>query len=219
MKLFLCLLSLGTFCLADTLCGTCVRVADGDTLTLETKDDGQVNIRLLGIDAPERNQQFGTEAKEWLTKQALHKKLRIEFDEKDKYDRVLGTVYLGKTNLNLKLLQLGYVWVYAPSYAPVTPNPDYVRAQEQAKAAKRGLWKNPDAVAPWDFRHHAEARAKGTDTNKPTADNSLYWISNSGKTHNRNCDMFRNNSGSGMYGNTPSGTNAKCCGGAISAPR
>lgn len=51
---------------AETLTGKVVKVADGDTLTLLVGTD-QVRVRLHGIDAPEKNQAFGSRARQALS--------------------------------------------------------------------------------------------------------------------------------------------------------
>ncbi|SEO49542.1 hypothetical protein SAMN05216404_1282 [Nitrosospira multiformis] len=45
---------------AEILSGKVVKIADGDTLTVLDKSNRQHKIRLLGIDAPEHAQPFGT---------------------------------------------------------------------------------------------------------------------------------------------------------------
>ena len=51
-----------THCLAQagTLTGRVVRISDGDTLVVLDSSNAQHKIRLIGIDAPERGQAFGT---------------------------------------------------------------------------------------------------------------------------------------------------------------
>jgi endonuclease YncB( thermonuclease family) len=51
---------------ADVITGRVVRVIDGDTLEVLVNQE-QVRIRLEGIDCPERNQPFGTKAKQALS--------------------------------------------------------------------------------------------------------------------------------------------------------
>ena len=43
---------------AETLVGQCTHVADGDTLTLTLPDKSSEKIRLYGIDAPEKQQEY-----------------------------------------------------------------------------------------------------------------------------------------------------------------
>ena len=52
---------------AETLTGTVVGVADGDTITVLDANREQHKIRLGGIDAPEKAQPFGQRSKESLS--------------------------------------------------------------------------------------------------------------------------------------------------------
>jgi len=54
---------------ADTLQGNVVKVADGDTVTIVDERGDKHRIRLGGIDAPEKDQPYGSESTknlEWL---------------------------------------------------------------------------------------------------------------------------------------------------------
>ena len=55
-----------------------------------------------------------------------------------------GTVYQDEDNVNLQLVEEGWAW--ACRYGN---NPRYLGAQNKAKAAKRGLWRDLRPVAPW----------------------------------------------------------------------
>ena len=51
--------------------GRVVGITDGDTVTVIEQDQGKINrftVRLYGIDAPEKQQEFGTKAREYLSK-------------------------------------------------------------------------------------------------------------------------------------------------------
>lgn len=42
-----------------------VGVSDGDTITVLTKDNREIKVRLYGVDAPESGQAYGTRAKQF----------------------------------------------------------------------------------------------------------------------------------------------------------
>lgn len=67
-------------------------VLDGDTIVLETGE----KLRYQGIDAPEQNQRWGEEAKNFNQKLVLGKKVKVEFDrvKLDKYGRLLAYVWV-----------------------------------------------------------------------------------------------------------------------------
>ena len=136
--------------------GKVVRVADGDTLTILDATNVQHKVRLHGIDAPERKQAYGEASRKALAERVAGKVVRVEWTARDKYQRVLGTVYVGEKDINLAMLQAGYAW----HYKRFDSNAAYAQAEAEAKAAKRGLWRDPSPVAPWDFRQQQKARSK-----------------------------------------------------------
>ncbi|MCA9426456.1 MAG: thermonuclease family protein [Candidatus Omnitrophica bacterium] len=132
----------------QALSGTVLTVADGDTMTLRV--DGQkVKVRLQGIDCPERQQAYGQEAGDFIRDQVQGKQVEVRKLGVDQYDRVLGEVFLNGENLNKELLREGLAWWYEKHARDRT---DYRDLQDEAKREGRGLWSDPDAIPPWEFR-------------------------------------------------------------------
>lgn len=142
---------------AKTLKGEVVSVADGDTLTVLGKKGTCEKVRLQGIDAPERDQAFGTESGEMLSKLVKGKTVTVRYEEKDDYGRVLGTIFHKDKNINLEMVKRGGAWHYK-HYAP--DNEELAKAEAKARKAKLGLWKNEAPAAPWDFRHSAKSNQR-----------------------------------------------------------
>jgi endonuclease YncB( thermonuclease family) len=95
-----------------------VRVYDGDTITV-MMDGQKQSIRLVGIDTPEKSrkkgqpgQPYSQKATKYLAGMVLNKDVSIKSYGKDRYDRILGVVYIGKTNVNLEMVRQGYAEVY-----------------------------------------------------------------------------------------------------------
>jgi len=86
-----------------------IRVLDGDTIVLE--EIGK--FRYLGIDAPELNDRWGPEAKEFNEEMVFNKKVRVELDKKtvDVYGRTLGYIWVGDILVNEALVERGYAKV------------------------------------------------------------------------------------------------------------
>ncbi len=192
--------------------GVCTRVSDGDTITVRAGNVTE-KVRLNGIDAPEYKQPSGAESREYLSGRILYKQVRVEGRSRDRYGRLLGTVYLGTENINLTMLREGWAW----DYVQYNAGAEYTKAEREARAAKRGLWATSAPLPPWEFRHperygHTERIA--AEKGRPEAATARYWISKAGKTHNRRCRHFLGNKNTGHYSNTPSRVDAKCCGGA-----
>ncbi len=119
-------------------------VIDGDTIKVHIDDDIE-SVRLVGIDAPETFNCYGDEAKQALTSILEGQKVRLEKDElqgdRDKYDRLLRFVFLEDgTPVSEKLLRDGLVFEKLFTSKPHKYHDAFVKAQEEAKSAQRGLW-------------------------------------------------------------------------------
>lgn len=153
--LWLCCLALNAH--AD-VSGKVVYIADGDTLTIKTPDNLKYKVRLQGIDAPEKAQAFGNQAKQALAECARGKEASIESEESDQYGRLLGKVWVDGTDCNLRQLTLGMAWHYK-HYArdqTAADRASYAAAEQTARDAKRGLWAEANPTAPWDFRQNED---------------------------------------------------------------
>jgi len=101
--------------LLNTEKGIVERVIDGDTIIVNGN-----SVRLLGINAPEKNEFLYEEAKKHLEDLILGKEVELRFtnDRYDKYSRKLAYVYLEKENkkenINLKLVEEGFANFYFP---------------------------------------------------------------------------------------------------------
>lgn len=130
------------------LIGKVVKVSDGDTITILTSDKIQYKIRLNDIDAPEKKQAFGNKSKDNLAKYIAGKTVTVQYQKKDKYKRILGTIYYNNTDINLQQVKDGYAWVYKK----YSKNQDYYNAEKLARENKKGLWNDKNPIAPWEFR-------------------------------------------------------------------
>ncbi|MAD57874.1 MAG: hypothetical protein CMK44_04785 [Porticoccus sp.] len=133
---------------AEIFEGTVVRIADGDTLTLLTHPKKYVKVRLAGIDAPEKNQPFGSKAKMVLTRLVFLRKVLIEEQTKDRYGRTVGIVIVDGQNVNYELVKQGLAWVYRK----YTDDEVLYKLEAQAKTKKIGLWSGEKAIPPWVWR-------------------------------------------------------------------
>ncbi|MDP2100859.1 MAG: thermonuclease family protein [Methylotenera sp.] len=134
---------------AETIEGRVVGVSDGDTLTILDADNAQFKIRLAAIDAPEKAQAFGQRGKEKLSDICYGKHASVTVVDTDRYGRTVGEVVCDGTNANETMIKSGLAWVYrkyAKGYGHL------YAFEEEAKAAKRGLWADPNPTAPWEWR-------------------------------------------------------------------
>lgn len=139
---------------ADILVGRVVGVSDGDTITLLDSNNTQHKIRLGGIDAPEKKQPFGNVSKKSLSDMVFNKQIEVDWHKEDKYGRKVGRLLIDGVDINLQQVKRGLAWYYK-KYKNELPQSDriaYLQAQQDAEAAKLGLWQEPNPIPPWDFR-------------------------------------------------------------------
>ena len=133
---------------AQTIQGRVVRVSDGDTITILDEGKVQHKIRLNRIDAPEKSQAFGEASRKHLANMVANKVVKVEWAKKDKYGRILGEVFVGDVNANLKMVQGGMAW----HFKRFDNTKEYALAENEARAKKIGLWNDPKPIPPWEFR-------------------------------------------------------------------
>lgn len=134
---------------AETFSAKVVRVIDGDTVQVY---DGATNtrIRLYGIDAPESKQAFGQKAKQTMIQLAANQVVDIQDHGPDVYGRILGTIYLNNQDLNAVMVAEGMAWAYR--YKGRLTVPQYGSLEQKARNASKGLWSDPHAVEPRQWR-------------------------------------------------------------------
>ena len=141
--------------------GRCTKVSDGDTIHVVTDGNVKFKVRLDRIDAPEKDQPYGKESTDYLTSLIRGKTVRVEWQKKDQYGRVLGIVYLDKIeqsnnpnnrtirqDVNLSMVATGHAWHY--SYFDKTPA--YSAAESAAKEKRLGLWQWENPINPYEWR-------------------------------------------------------------------
>lgn len=142
-----------------------VAVTDGDTITVTTgkpcepgtscfKGEKSFRIRLAEIDAPERKQPYGQEAKSALVESVLGKQVTIEDRGQRSYNRIVGQVYLQDVWVNKELVANGNAWV-EPRYSRT---PELKALQKKAQANQIGIWSLPanQQMPPWEWRKQAK---------------------------------------------------------------
>ncbi|MCC2683032.1 MAG: nuclease (SNase-like) [Nitrosospira multiformis] len=144
---------------AETLSGRVVKIADGDTVTILDEANHQHKVRLVGIDAPERKQPFGTVSRQHLAGLVFGKTVAVKWQKRDRYQRILGKVLVDGQDVNLEQIKAGLAWHYK-QYGKAQQLADlslYGEAEEFARVNGMGLWRDPASVAPWDFRREKRA--------------------------------------------------------------
>ena len=181
-----CLLLTAHTILAGTITGSVIRVTDGDTIVVLDADRTQHKIRLAGIDCPERKQAYGNKAKQALSAMVFSKTVKITYTEKDRYGRIIGDIYWGKHWINLEMVGAGWAW----HYKHYSKDKRLADAEAAARAGHKGLWADPNPVAPWEYRR----APKSTQTPQKASEvTGGHWLNtSSGTRHNSGCKYFKN---------------------------
>jgi micrococcal nuclease len=136
------------------------RVVDGDTFVVK-HGSVKLTIRMVGIDAPEAStskhragQPFSRQATQHLSALILNQNVDVKSYGADRNGRTLGEVLLlnGK-NVNLEMVKAGLAECYRGKPASGLGMGPYWKAEEEAKAAKRGMWVLEEKyVSPREWR-------------------------------------------------------------------
>jgi len=140
---------------AETFTGKVIHVADGDTITILDSSNQHLKVRLSGIDAPEKAQDYGQRSKEHLNGLVQGQQVIVETSKKDRYGRHVGQVLLNGLDVNLEQLRAGLAWYYRQYERELTPElrDSYTAAEAKAKQEKSGLWRDHQPQPPWQWRH------------------------------------------------------------------
>lgn len=130
-----------------TITGRVSAVPSGDVLLIATAH-GTVRVRIAGIDAPQSDQPFGPEAREFLKRRCLHQDVAVETGAEDAAGTVQGKVKLGQRDVAADLVSGGYAWALGQGVAARHLR----RLQAEARAARRGLWGAGTPFPPWEWQ-------------------------------------------------------------------
>lgn len=132
---------------APSLVGVVTKVHDADTITVAVK------IRLHYVDAPELSQPHGKESADFARELLLGRSVELRPVGRS-YDRVVSDVGLGGLDVARLLTEQGHVML-DPRFKPPAV---LLKAQEDAKAERFGIWKAKDVEPPWVFRKRRKAK-------------------------------------------------------------
>ena len=122
------------------------RITDGDTIVLRDS----TRVRLHGIDTPERDQPYGSEATAALESMVEGSVYIVEVDT-DRYGRTVGQLYHSTEgyDINASMVCAGHAWWYE-RYARDSELLE--GCQEEAQDAPKGLWDSDEPMPPWEWR-------------------------------------------------------------------
>ena len=131
--------------------GKVVSIHDGDTITV-LQNKQKIKVRLFGIDAPEKKQDYGQRSKQFLASLIAGQIVEVEPKGKDRYKRTLGIIHFKGQDINAEIVLNGYAWAYV-KYSRI-----YVDQEKTARENKRGLWQSSNPTPPWVWRKRKQAQ-------------------------------------------------------------
>jgi micrococcal nuclease len=133
------------------------QIIDGDTIKLSNGD----RVRLIGINSPEKEQFYYSEATDKLRELIGNGPVTLKKDveDKDQYGRLLRYVYVNETFVNLEMVKTGYATAY--TFEPNTKHSNELEtAEQEAISAKIGMW----TASPFSLAiNQIHADAEGND--------------------------------------------------------
>ena len=160
----------------ETFTGEVVAVLDGDTIEVMHRGKAE-RVRLNGIDCPEKDQAFGSRAKQF-TSDLVTGSRPVPFTSdfrcgKEVTVAVLGTDLNGRTIasvilpdgriLNYEIISAGFAWWYR-AHAP--GNKVLERLEQAAREEKHGLWRDENPVPPWEYRAGREKKGVSPESDR-----------------------------------------------------
>lgn len=145
---------------------TVIQVIDGDTLRV-ARGSSRVTIRLAQIDAPEvchldcaqrPSQPFGQASARQLRTLALGQQAMLQCHDTDRYGREVCRVTVAGQDLSSVQVRTGLAW-FSERFGT---DQSLRAASQQAQRERLGLWSDPRAVAPWDWRRDCWERQQCT---------------------------------------------------------
>ena len=121
-----------------------------------------MTCRIDSIDAPERakpkygkaGQAYGEESKQTLENLIQNKEVNLRVTQaKDRYGRALCQIEIEGKGIDQSMVESGAAMVYKYFAEDPLRKSFLDEVQATAKKEKKGLWANPDAINPIDFKH------------------------------------------------------------------
>lgn len=121
-----------------------------------------------GIDAPEKEMQYGKESQDALVKLIAGKSVMVHVYGQDQYNRYVGDIYCGGVFIQEHMLKEGHAW-YCKIY---DRRPEFAEWEMKARHARQGLWASDNPEKPWDWKRKHNVRHEKRSDN---SDKTMEW--------------------------------------------
>ncbi|MCE3076596.1 thermonuclease family protein [Chryseobacterium gwangjuense] len=135
--------------------GKVIKIKDGDTIVVLLGNNHQETLRLAEVDCPENGQAFGKNAKQFTSSQVFGEKIVFYRVNKDRYRRTIAKIFYDDNKyLSAEIIKSGWGWWYFKA----SKNTELKSYEISAKNSKIGLWKDNNAISPWEFRNNKKKK-------------------------------------------------------------
>ncbi|UOK43400.1 MULTISPECIES: thermonuclease family protein [Flavobacterium] len=129
--------------------GKVIAIKDGDTVVVLDSLNKQTTLRLAEIDCPEKNQPFGTKAKQFTSQEIFSKTIRYKVYDVDRYGRTVAQVYYDDNKyLSAEIIKHGMGW----HYKKYSTSKELAQLEITARKNKTGLWIDTNPIEPSQWR-------------------------------------------------------------------
>jgi len=146
-------LSVATHVSASSLQGKVVEVLDGERLTVMSVNQ-PLKVKLIAVAAPASKQPYADVARQHLNELVAGKYVTVHFTSLNHENFVVGRVLAKDMDVGEQMIRDGVAWYDKSEASNLTDveKQEYLGSEQAAKSEARGLWTDPNPVAPWDFR-------------------------------------------------------------------
>lgn len=123
-----------------SLVGRVFAVQSGSQITVSTDDGKFRNVILMGVAVPGRGSSAGRNAKRQLHSLLAGQVVTIEYRTLNPLGVIIGTVYRGGADMNLRLIQSGLARAKSEKGLDREMLDRYRTAEQQARQRHLGLW-------------------------------------------------------------------------------
>lgn len=124
---------------AETIYGRPSSIISGDKLVLTTEDNKHLEVQLLGIEVPALTTRMGRAARKRLSTLVAGRPVTVEYRIRNRWGHPLGKVWLGETDINLRLIQEGLA-IHKSDFQTLKDNGLYSQTMQNAKQHGFGIW-------------------------------------------------------------------------------
>jgi len=136
-------------------CDVVIDVIDGDTVVI-LREGEKHPIHLVSVDAPQLEQPFGIEAKEFTEKLLLNNVVTINYIDRSRASDITSA---DGQSLKWALIRAGLAWYpdnhQSNSLRDISDN--LGKYERKARRARKGLWAQDNPETPWALHRGTEA--------------------------------------------------------------